>query len=317
MKLIRFARGSTCYFFGAAIALGIGGATWVADAQELTDSIAASFKAQGDREIDAGNYAAAVDSYDKGDRIQHHPVFDFNRARALQGASRNAEALDAIERFDREATTELKEKVPGYDEFVAQLRRSVAGVILVGAPHEARVSINGRDRGKLEVGKTIRCDSGSLQLRVEAEGYRTVSKRIPLSAGETRTVELKWERIDDRASIRLNASVPGAQVWVDERLMGQTPIELKLEPGKHRLRLEHQDALPLQTQIVVAARESREVTLQMPQPGKLWSKWWFWTGTAALATGLVIAGIALSTSKSPKEGDIAPGVVSGPLTAEW
>jgi hypothetical protein len=193
----------------------------------------------------------------------------------------------------------------------------VAGLILLGAQPDARVRINGRDLGKLQTGKAIRCDSGSLKLKIEAEGYRTISKRISISAGETRTVELNWERIDDRARIRLNASVPGTQVWVDERLVGQTSIELRLEPGKHLLRLDPPDTLPLRPQIVVVARESRETTLEMPRPARFWSTWWFWTGTEAVAAGLVIASVALSTSKSPKEGDIPPGVVSGPLTAAW
>jgi hypothetical protein len=303
------------YLVGSVMMLGLNLVTPRANAQELTDSMAVSFKEEGDKEIDTGNYTAAVEAYEKGDRIQHHPIFDFNRARALQGAGRMAEALDALERFDREAPTDLRAKVPGFDELLAQLRRSVAGLILTGERRSARVSINGRDSGKLVPGNTIRCDAGSFELKVEAEGFRSISKRITITAGETQTVELKWQPIDHRAKIRLSASVPGAAVWIDGRPLGQTPIELKLEPGRHRLRLEHPDTLPLQTEIVVAARESRETALEMPRPAPFWTRWWFWTGAAAVAAGLVVTGIALSTSKSPREGDIAPGVVSGPLTA--
>ncbi len=285
------------------------------EAQGLTDSIAASFKEQGDRAIDAGDYVAAVEAYDKGNRISHHPVFDFNLARALQGVGRMAEALDLLERFDREASPELRAQVSGYDELFAQLRRSVAELILEGERRDARVRVNGRDFGNLEPGKRIRCDAGSLELLVQAEGYQSISRRVAITVGETRTVQLKWVHIDDRARIRLSASTSATRVWVDEHFVGQTPIELKLTPGKHRLRLEHPDSLPLQTEIVTASRESREITLDMPRPAPIWSRWWFWTGAAAVATGLVIAGIALSTSKSARPGDIEPRVVSGPLVA--
>jgi len=316
MTKVRFSlEGKRCVV-GAIIAFDVCLVATHAKAQELTDSIAISLKEQGDREIDAGNFAAAIEVYERGDRIQHHPIFDFNRARALQGVGRFAEALEAIEHFDRESSAELREKVPEYAAFLRQLRKSVANLILTGERRDARVSLNGRDRGKLEVDKTVRCDPGSFKLAVESEGYLPISKELTVAAGETRTVELKWQRVDERATIRLNASIPGASAWVDGHLVGQTPVELKLEVGRHRVRLEHPDAQPLQTEIVVSARESRETTLEMPRATPIWSRWWFWTGTAAVATGLVITGIALSTSKPSMRGDIAPGVVSGPLTAQ-
>jgi len=315
MKTLKLAHARPQYVAIVATIIGLDLVTLDARGQELTDSIAIAFKEQGDKAIDAGDYASAVVAYEKGDRIEHHPIFDFNRARALQGAGRMAEALDVIERFDREAPAELKAKVTAYDGFLAQLRRSVATLVLQGDKRHARVSIKGRDLGTMVPDKAIHCDAGSFVLQVESEGFRTISKRITISAGETQTIDLIWQRIDDQAKFNVNATVPGAHVWIDGQHVGQTPIELKLDPGRHRLRLEHPDASSLQTEIVVVARESRQTTFEMSRPAPLWTRWWFWTGTAAVATGLVITGIALSTSKSPRQGDIAPGVVSGPLTA--
>lgn len=286
---------------------------FAAEAQDMTDSVAVELKAEGDRAIDSGDYAAAVNAYERGNRLQPHPVFDFNLSRALQGLGRMAEALDKLERFDREATPELREKVPGYDALLSRLREGVGELVLEGQRHDARITVNGRDVGSFEPGKPIRCDIGFVELHVAADGYQPISRRVAITAGEVRTVRLAWSRLDDRARIRVIASIAASRVWIDDRFVGQTPIEVKLTPGKHRLRLEHPDGLPLQTEIVAAPRESREIQLEMSRPSPIWTRWWFWTGAAAVAAGLVVTGVALSTTKSPRSGDIEPGVVSGPL----
>jgi hypothetical protein len=282
-------------------------------AQELTDSIALGYKEQGDRAMESGDYATAAVAYEKGNQVQHHPVFDFNRARSLQGMGRMAEALEVIERFDREASPELRSKVPGYEELLSQLRNNVGELILDGKRVDAIVTINGQTRGQFVPGKPVKCDVGIVELLVKADGYQPISQRVTITAGEAHTVRISWRRVDERAKIRLTTSFPATRVWVDNKLIGQTPIELKLSPGKHRLRLEHPDALPLQTEILTFAHESREINLEMARPSPLWTRWWLWAGAATLATGIIVTGIVLSTTKSPRSGDIEPGVVSGPL----
>lgn len=282
-------------------------------AQALSDSMAISFKERGDRAMDEGDYAAAAEAYRQGDQIQHHPTFDFNLARALQGQARFAEALDSLERFGREASPELLARVPGLDALMTQLRSNVGELILEGAPKAAKVRGNTRDLGEFVPGKRIRCNQGPLQLSITSEGYVPISRRVVITANEPTRLKISWVRVDDRATIRIAASVPAARLSIDGRPMGQTPFETKLVAGAHRLRLEHPDYASLETDIVLRARESRQVNLEMPRHAPLWSKWWFWTSAAAVAAGLVIGGVALSTSKSATPGDIQPGIVSAPL----
>lgn len=279
----------------------------------LTDSMAISFKERGDRAMDEGNFAAAAEAYHQGNRIQHHPAFDFNLARAFQGLGRFAEALDSLERFGREATPELLAKVPGFEAMLAELQGNVGELILEGAPKNARVTGNGRELGDFEPGKKIRCNCGSLNLSIVAEGYEPVSQRVTIRADKATTVKVQWKRIDDRATLRIKTSIPATAVTIDGRSLGHTPLEVRLSPGSHHLRLEHPDGPALETDLVVRARESRTVTIEMPRHAPLWAKWWFWTSAAALAAGLVLGGVALSSSKPATPGDIQPGIVSAPL----
>lgn len=299
---------------GTVLACGLTLQTVPSQAHELTDSLAISFKTKGDRAIDAGDFDAAARNYAQGDQIQHHPSFDFNLARAYQGLGRFPEALDALERFESEASSELKAKVPGLNEMLARLRGSVGVLVLEGDPRTARVFGNGRDLGMFEPGKRIRCNLGPLTIKVEANGQLPIVERVTIDTDQIRTVHLTWVRDDDRAIVTIKASVPATSVTIDGRHVGQTPVEVKLPAGTHRLVLEHPDCQSLTTELIVAPRESRQVSFDMSKNAPLWSRWWFWSGAAAVAAGVIIVGVALSTTKSATPGDIQPGIVSAPLT---
>ena len=295
------------------LSLGIVG---IAQAEPLlSDDLASEFKARGDKAIAAGDYAAAVEAYRKGDKIQHHPVFDYNLARALQGLGHYADALDELERFTREASPELTGRVPNLPALIQELRSNVGTVVLEGEPHAARVRGNESDLGSYVPGRKIRCNVGPLELQVLAEGFAPIHRHLRIEAEETVSVALKFEHNDERAILTIRASAVGARVTLDGRNLGQTPLETKLNPGSHRLKLEHADYDTLETDLVVSARERRSVSYDLPQRPKLWSKWWFWSGAAAVLAGVVVAGVALSTSKSATPGDIQPGVISAPLVS--
>jgi len=49
------------------------------------------------------------------------------------------------------------------------------------------------------------------------------------------------------------------------------------------------------------------------KPG-LFQTWWFWTGCAVILAGGAAAVVALTTERKPDQGDIAPGVITTPLT---
>jgi hypothetical protein len=296
----------------ALVGLSLGIAK-IAQAQVLSDVLATEFKSRGDKAIAEGDYAAAAEAYRRGNKIQHHPAFDFNLARALQGLGRYAEALDAVERFEREASPELKAQVPDLEVMIRELKANVGSLVLVGEPHKARVRGNERELGEYAPGRTLRCDTGPLDLVVTAEGFLPIEQHVTIAAGDTETVALKFERRDDRATITILTSVVGSQVAIDGRAVGHTPLETKLEPGSHRLRLEHADRETLETNLVVTRRERRTVTFDLERRPALWSKWWFWSGVAAVAAGAIVTGVALSTSKSATPGDIQPGVISAPL----
>src|SRR5260221_10534174 len=91
---------------------------------------AEDLKHKGDTLLVERRYDEALDAYDKAFALSPNPAIHFNRARALQFLARFPEALTALERFEEESTPELRAKVPGLAELVAELRSKVATITI-------------------------------------------------------------------------------------------------------------------------------------------------------------------------------------------
>lgn len=285
-----------------------------AEAEEaVTDRLALSLKERGDQALAEQDFRVAIDAYDRANAIQHHPILDFNRARALQGLMRHAEALDALERFDREASSELRARVPGLTQMLTELRSHVGQVVFSGEDRAARLTINGRSLGKLQTGKPYRVDLGDVAIRVEASGFTPIEQTVTVTSDTEPAVELVWKRLDLRGRVLFKANVAAAELRIDGERRGQTPIEIALTPGRHRVQLTHSNSKPFTTEIDVAPKERRELTLVMQPRPPLLARWWFWTAVGVVAASAVTTGIILNTKKDPTPGDIAPGIVSAPL----
>ena len=69
-----------------------------------------------------------------------------------------------------------------------------------------------------------------------------------------------------------------------------------------------------ETNVVVGAGETKEVTLEPEKRPALTSRWWFWTGVGVVVVAGATVTYALLTSKPADKGDqFQPGQVSAPL----
>jgi len=125
------------------------------------------------------------------------------------------------------------------------------------------------------------------------------------------------------ARITLNCSVDGAEVHIDGKLIGKTPLEYEpyLVPGTHRFIVRKAGQLPLDRQLKVSAGDRIEIIVpwglvptvkpaSQPTPIALappdtspdisdrpsgsppvYKRWWFWTVIGVAVAGAVTAGV--------------------------
>jgi hypothetical protein len=280
----------------------------------LRDPLARELKDAGDRAMTSLRYAEALDDYERATAIEPHPVLLFNRGRALQALQRYPEALEHFEAFQREASADLVARAGQLGELMERLRDQVGRVELVCDAPGATVLVRGVKVGVTPLARPLQLNAGPAHVSVLADGRVPYERDVVIAGRGELRLEVRLAPIKPRGRVVVRSTVSGAVVFVDGQRLGVVPAEVALPAGRHRVRLEHSDFTPGDSTFEIADGDNKVVSLPLERRQGILSKWWFWTGAGVvLASGAVVA-IALTSERSADRGDIAPGVVSAPLT---
>jgi hypothetical protein len=118
--------------------------------------------------------------------------------------------------------------------------------------------------------------------------------------------------------IRISTDVSGAQVYVNAKARGKTPLPAPLQvlaPGNYRLLIEKDKFVPFQASIRVMPDTLVEVTAPLPREGKespWYRRWYVWAGITAGVAAVVATGVAirLATQQPPPDMSTVPGTVT-------
>jgi hypothetical protein len=155
------------------------------------------------------------------------------------------------------------------------------GRLLVrSTPAGARVFVDGREEGKTPV--AVRALSpGAHRVRVVRDGYAPEERRISITTSrlaQSMTVPLSPVAAESRAvapaesgtagryfgALAVESRPPGAQVFVDGKPVGTTPLRLpSVKAGEHAVRLEHEGYRRWSSSVRVVASEQNRVTASL------------------------------------------------------
>lgn len=118
--------------------------------------------------------------------------------------------------------------------------------------------------------------------------------------------------------IRITTDIEGAQVYVNAKARGKTPLSAPLQvlaPGNYRLLIEKDKFLPFQAAISVMPDSVVEVTARLPREGKetpWYRRWYVWAGIGAGVAAVVATGVAirLATDKPPQDMSTVPASIT-------
>ena len=164
-----------------------------------------------------------------------------------------------------------------------QSPKSATGRVLVrSTPAGARVLIDGRDYGVTPIAVRELSD-GAHDIRVTRDGYAPADRRVVITASrpaQSITVPLDRASASAAAPDRPPAAVggidryvgrlvvdsrpTGAQVFVDGKLAGRTPLSMRdVRAGEHVIRLEHDGYRRWSSSVRVVAAEQNRVTASL------------------------------------------------------
>jgi hypothetical protein len=310
---------------GASVVVGATLATWPAEAQTSSAKgrvpvqaakEAADLKRVGDDAMASLRFSEALVAYDRAYAQDRNPALLYNRGRALQLLDRLPEALLAFEQFKREATPELLQKVPKFDELLEEIRGKV-GTLEVGTALEGvLVLVDGRAVGTTPLSEPVRLKRGTdVLVELRKEGYHTVERHLDFTHNGVQRLTIEPELKDKTALLLVASPVAGASVRIDGRDVGHAPSESYLPPGPHKVVVGADGYDDAELSVVLEAGQRRPVDVPLQPSTPLYKRWWFWTAIgAAVATGVGF-GIAYSTEGPAGTGDIAPGQLAAPLVS--
>lgn len=136
-------------------------------------------------------------------------------------------------------------------------------------PQGADVYLEGRLQGTTPLRATAQ--PGRRTLRIERDGYRTFETTLRLSPGESRRVSADLERVPTTGSLRFQSSPDGADVFVNGRFEGTTPIAARdFQSGTYDVTFERSGYTPEQRSVTVNRGESQTVSVRLsPRLGSL------------------------------------------------
>lgn len=272
-----------------------------------------ALKKRGDEAMDALRYGDALTAYQRAYAITKNPALLYNQARAHQALGDFAAAASLLDRFASEASPELKSRVPQLQQLMDEMRARVARLTVRCNIAGAQVLLGDRVLGTTPLGSDMRITSGRATLRVTADGYQPYKRELDLPGGGAVGVDAELVSKDSSSLLVVRSNIENATVSIDGKASGQTPIELALLAGGHAVRVERKGYDTVETQVVLAVGDRKELDINLSQPPPIYAKWWFWAGVGAVVVGGVVTVYALTTERGPDSGSVTPGRLSAPL----
>lgn len=155
-----------------------------------------------------------------------------------------------------------------------QLEGHLAHIAVAGNLVDAEVWIDDQVVGKTPLPASLPIAPGKHRIELRRPGYRTASKELELGDGSTGEVQLTLEEDPAAlgslgATLALEVSESGAVVFIDGRSRGVYAEPIRLPPGRHQLRVERGDFMPVEREVTLVPNQQVMVTVQLePTPAK-------------------------------------------------
>jgi tetratricopeptide (TPR) repeat protein len=175
---------------------------------------AAELLRQGSVHYDRGEYAAALEKFERAGALYPSYRIDFNIATTLEYLGRSAEAAQHFERFlSRASSSAAPEMLESARSSLARIAPQLGRLELRCSEQGAAVLVDGRGAGQTPLEAPIFLGPGSHSLRIQKKGFTDLTKRITLAAGERRVLVLRLEHLpfpDARTAAAAALSAPSA-----------------------------------------------------------------------------------------------------------
>jgi len=140
----------------------------------------------------------------------------------------------------------------------ARRRRSHKGTLAIESMTDgAKVYVDGKMIGKTPFAKPIRLDPGTHKLKATKFGYSTMELEFTIKS--RRQTDMMVDLIPHSGLVRFTCNIESAEVYVDNKLMGHTPLVKTVPMGDHEIMIVKEGHNDFAAQLNVKAGEKHFV----------------------------------------------------------
>jgi hypothetical protein len=228
----------------------------------------------------------------------------FNLGMCQKALFRYVEAMATFQQFlDRYRDQADQEQLRTVAAAMQELRGLIGELLVNVNVPGAEILVDGLSVGTAPLAEAVEVSAGQRRIEARLDGYAPAQRLLPVTAGERLAVDLTLTEIARVGALRVEANVPGAEVWVDGLLLGTVPYRADLAEGDHELEVRAPGYEPQAQTVAIATGDERIVTVTLGAPGGA-DPAWFWT-TVGLAGAATAATAVLGTVVLIKDDEYA------------
>ena len=184
--------------------------------------------------------------------------------------NRPVDAVDSLNQFIGDPGEAGAEQRKHAEQVRVEQTKRIAQLVIL-TDHPATIEVDGVEVGRTPLAKPIRVASGSHVVAVEAAGFLGSRREVTLAGQITETIAMGMEPTDARmAQLVVTAALPGAEVVVNGKRVGATPLpaSVAVPPGKVTVELQRAGYLTASQTISLDEGARGELTFALQEdPG--------------------------------------------------
>lgn len=127
--------------------------------------------------------------------------------------------------------------------------------------------------------------TGKHTIWIEKPGYKPIKENVDVALGEQLDLSLNLERLQF-GTVLIKTNAPGSKLFIDEQFVGVAPLEKRLRPGQHKLKVVSEKLKDYETYFVVSKGQRTKILVRLNSKPSRTSAW----VSLGFAAGLFAAG---------------------------
>jgi hypothetical protein len=208
-------------------------------AGEERSSRAAVHFARGVELAKEGDLESAASEFEAANELRSHPTVLYNLGQTYASLGRAVDVVRTLKRYLAESPQLPLERQKEAEQLIAFHRKRIGNLLVSLDPPDAELLLDGRSV-TLTGGTPLEVTAGTHSWLVRKAGYQPAAGTERVRPQETSQLKVVLEpaKSTARAWLWVTCSVLDAAIYLDGRLVGQTPSDtpLEVEAGPHTLR---------------------------------------------------------------------------------